>query len=224
MIRERPTFLVSIAFAWLALAVASSAVGAGSGAIVIAIEGDSRTAPPSPTTNFWPSYWQTSSPLAGKAVVFTNFALGGDTLESMVSEYDTQAHAVRPTTNQVGYFILCGGGNDLGTGMNASGSRTYAYATQLWAKARADGYRVVASTDAGAMSWPASNKVQSAAFNALVRSNTNLYDFLLEPDIHLPVSDTRLYIEGTHFTDLGSLSFARMLNAVLTGSVGAPNK
>ncbi|MDD5706683.1 MAG: SGNH/GDSL hydrolase family protein [Kiritimatiellae bacterium] len=200
-----------------AMTVTSMAETAATSGVTIAIEGDSRSAPPSPTTNFWPDYWREMSPLA-KGATIKNFAVGGDTLANMVKTYAAQAQRLRPTSGQVGYFILYAACNDLGTGMNASGAATYRCATQLWAMARADGYKIVACTEAGARSWPASNKTECAAFNALVRSNTNLYDYLLEPDVYLPPSSTVLYIEGTHFTDAGSRAFAEMVDGALSGT------
>lgn len=186
---------------------------------VLAIEGDSRTAPSSPTTNFWPSYLTNMWP-GMRNLSISNFAVGGDTLQAMIGEYATQAHLLAPTNyaGQVGYFLIQGGANDLGTSGIGYGTNVYSYATQIWAKARADGFIVIASTETGAgIGWFASNTAETVIFNNLVRSDPTLYDYLLEPDIVTPLTRTDYYIDGIHYNDAGSLAFAKMVANTLTG-------
>ena len=181
--------------------------------IIVAVEGDSRTAPPAPAVSFWPDYLpELWTPAAGGLV---NFGHGGDPLASMVTQYETEAHRVTPKPGQIGYFVLIGGANDLGTGMNATAAQTYEAAKTLWAKARADGFVVIASTETGAHRWPARNTAECAAYNRLVRSDPTRYDALVEPDAGLPFSAWRYYIDAVHLTDTGARTFAEMVARAL---------
>ena len=188
--------------------------------LIISIEGDSRSNEVSPADTFWWNYidyW-----LGATDKLLTNYAVGGETIASMVTQYATQAHLTRPNISQVGYFIVIAGANDLGTGVNRTGADTYDLIKQLWAAAKSDGYIVVASTEAGAAGWPQVNKDERDAYNVLVRSDSSLYDYLLEPDIHVPVTTTEYYIDGTHPSDLGARAYATMIAAALPGTFSVP--
>lgn len=185
--------------------------------LIISCEGDSRTNIVSPTTAFWPQYLLSKIPVIGNARIL-NFAAGGNPVSLMVTQYPAQAGAVVLQPAGYGYFIEYGGANDLGPGINATGLATYNNKKLLWAAARASGYIVVASTEAGSGGWTTQQNSEKAAMNALIRSDSSLYDYLLEPDIHPQLSlltDTRYYLDTLHLTTLGSEVFAQMVADVI---------
>ena len=190
---------------------------------IIAIEGDSRTANPSPTNIFWPTYADTLSELFRNADVY-NYALGARTVVNMTANYETRAGVVAPTGKKIGYFIVYGGANDIG-GTIPTVQVVYDSLQVLWQKARDDGYYVVASTETGAnIGWSATQELQKDTLNTLIRGDRTLYDYLLEPDIFIPLTEATYYSDGIHLTDLGSKEFARMVTTILSSSTRNNNE
>ena len=188
--------------------------------VKIVIEGDSRSAAPSPADPIWWVNYINTWPMAAGATV-ANYAQGGDAMASMITQYLSQTAYQKPISGELAYWILIAAANDLGTGMNATGTDTYVLVKQLWALARADGFVVVAATEAGSSSWGAGNLAQRDIYNALVRGDASLYDYLLEPDVAVPVTNAALYVDGTHPNDAGAHAYANMVAAKMPAS--APN-
>jgi len=180
---------------------------------LVVVEGDSRIAEESPQTTFWPNQIKAKIPALVNADII-NYGVGGNTIELMRYQYDAEAGSVAPTLPMKGIFILVGGVNDIG-GMSATGAATYEHMKIIWAAARADGYLVVASTEAGAASFSAAKKAEVSALNDLIRSDSSLYDCLIEPDIHVPTTNASYYTDGTHLSDTGTTAFADMVATAL---------
>ena len=179
---------------------------------VIVVGGDSRSNKSSPTDIFWPTYvddlWSEVSD-----ITIYNTAVGGRTLGAILDAYPTEVAPHKPN-GDYRYFVIIAAANDLGVGMGATGANTYEVAKQLWALAKADGFTVIASTEAGARTWPQTNKDQCAIYNTLVRSDPTLFDALIEPDVEMPNSDisSPYYIDGVHLTDVaGSSKMAELV-------------
>ena len=180
---------------------------------VIVIEGDSRSAEESPATTFWVDYITRWPVAVGQTI--NNYAWGGKVLSDALSGYAAGAHTKAPTAPVLGFYIAMIGANDLGTGLNRTGAAVYDDIKTLWALAKADGFKVVACAETGANGWPAANTEQQLIYNALVRSDPSLYDYLLEPDIYVPVTTAPYYIDGIHPTDDGAQALADMVAAEL---------
>ncbi len=187
--------------------------------ILLSVEGDSRANETSPSNIFWHSYiseYITSQ----NPVVIINSAIGGDSLYNMNSgnNYLNSLTPMAPT-GKCGFFILYAGVNDIMSN-GRTGAQCYAYASGLWAKARSDGYIVVASTEAGSAGMNAAQLTERDAFNSLVRSDSSKYDILIEPDIYVPTSTPAYYIDGTHLTDIeGARAFASMVAAAINNKI-----
>jgi lysophospholipase L1-like esterase len=177
--------------------------------IKIVIEGDSRSALPSPTPIFWDTYFKQNSTL-GKEAKIINIASGGDTIENMILTFNSQVLPHAPVNGELAYFILYAGANDLGPGLGHTGAVVYEDWKTLVTLAKNAGFIVVAGCDAGAaIGWTTGQRNQCNIFNDLIRSDKSYYSFLLEPDLVLPASDVSNYSDGIHFTNLGSERFAK---------------
>jgi hypothetical protein len=177
--------------------------------IKIVIEGDSRSALPSPTPIFWDTYFKQNSTLGREAKII-NLASGGDTIENMILTFNSQVLPHAPVNGELAYFILYAGANDLGPGLGHTGAVVYEDWKTLVTLAKNAGFIVVAGCDAGAaIGWTTGQRNQCNIFNDLIRSDKSYYSFLLEPDLVLPASDVSNYSDGIHFTNLGSERFAK---------------
>jgi hypothetical protein len=177
--------------------------------IKIVIEGDSRSALPSPTPIFWDTYFKQNSTLGREAKII-NLASGGDTIENMILTFNSQVLPHAPVNGELAYFILYAGANDLGPGLGHTGAVVYEDWKTLVTLAKNAGFIVVAGCDAGAaIGWTVGQRNQCNIFNNLIRSDKSYYSFLLEPDLVLPASDVSNYSDGIHFTNLGSERFAK---------------
>lgn len=193
-----------------------TAVDLKSKKIKIVIEGDSRSAQVSPTTTFWDTYFKSDCAL-GKEATIVNKASGGATLSYMASTFTTQILPEAPQADELAYFILIGGANDFGSGANRTSAQAYADFLTLVTSARSAGFIVVASTETGGeFSYDAQQRQYCNEYNALLLADKSVYDYLIPFAETLPTSDTTNYLDGIHFTDLGSKRFAALIAETLT--------
>lgn len=169
----------------------------------ITFEGDSLVAVSGSTS--WPteivSRWQVTS---------ANFAVSGATTTAMLNRYPTD-RANFPAGK--GLFIINGGTNDIANGCKPAD--TYANLKSLWKLARGDGLRIIAFT---VRSWPADTycETQRNALNSLIKSDTSLYDGLIDTDQLFPNRDDRnLLSDGTHYTPSANILVAVAVQTAL---------
>lgn len=149
---------------------------------IYVFEGDSISAVPGPsgTGNEWPLQLKNFE-YQVKYGQNNYVATSGETSAQVLAEYSTQVHPLRPTSsNTNAVFFLVIGTNDLAH--LVATSTFYSNVKAEWALARADGFRVIAST------IPQSTMVTYGndginGMNALIMSDTSLYDGLMRPDI-----------------------------------------
>jgi lysophospholipase L1-like esterase len=168
----------------------------------IAIEGDSL-ADSAYTT--WPAKLAAQYP-----GTYSNNAKGGRHAAESLAAYALTGGDV---------FILIVGTNDVQQGIEGI-PQTFANIRATWAKARADGFRVIAATVANARDFQAVPAGTALPYreqlNALIRGASSEYDALIELDKLLPdQDDPAAYIDQVHFADGGStVVAAAMLNAI----------
>lgn len=153
-----------------------------------------------------------------------NYAVNGDRAILMASEYATEAHAVRPAT-QDAYFFLSAGSNDIA--FPSTAADTYAALQAIWAVARADGYKVVAHTVPKRTGYSGATLTAWAALNALILNDPTLYDYLVRIDAVLPdPTDLTLFqVDGIHPTAAGYAVWAAEVYKTITANrVGATIK
>lgn len=164
----------------------------------IVLEGDSLVQVNMLTS--WPVNTQLYSPWSG--ATWSNFAIGGSTTTQMLARYSAVRAA--KTAGAPGVLILNGGSNDLNypAGVDPAGE-IYGRLKSMWSQARADGYKVVAFTihGGGSVGGPDAARTEFAKLNTLIRSESSLYDALVENDKLFPDRDDRsMLVDGLHFT------------------------
>lgn len=199
----------------LVLALLLSACGAGAGPSpvhgpafapsIVYLEGDSLTEVNKFTS--WPIAVQADSRWMS---TWVNQGISNATTIDMLARYPN----VRKPAGTVGVFILNGGTNDLGFGNQPQ--EVYDRLKVLWAEARADGFKVVATTLHNVYKQRASRD-QVTALNVLIRSNPALYEALIENDKLFPdPADETLLVDGLHYTPGGNAKVAAAVEAVLS--------
>lgn len=175
----------------------------------IAVEGDSITEGalvPSLGRLNWPLQMGGLSEVFSKGTVH-NFALGGDLVSSMVTEYATQAHTVKPALpSDQGYFFLMAGANDIG--QSTAAATIYNNLKTIWATARADGFKVFVFTVTPSTGWTVGNGKETIrlALNALIAGDSTLYDGIIRGDLLLPdPANGTYFLDGIHPSPAGSL-------------------
>lgn len=176
-------------------------------------EGDSLTAPISEGRS---NYYLTTNAFFSSATGY-NVATGGDTAQNMVTEYESQGRIYRPANAGGGgvFFIWAGINDILNNGRTAS--QVYNDLKTIWAKARADGYRVVAFTLTPSTGYSGATETTRLAVNTSIRADATLYDFLIQPDVLFPdATNTANYPDGTHISTAASVTLGNNIDGIVT--------
>ncbi len=153
-------------------------------------EGDSITDPTILGGNkpgSWPALLANSTGIFSRGE-FNNIAISGDSIANILStnEYENQARSHRPIKEgDVSYYFIFAGTNDFDiNGSPTQVANTYYYAKQLWAKAKADGFKVVVLTmlPSDPLMYSAREEARPL-YNAYLASNAPLYDYLVRTDL-----------------------------------------
>lgn len=173
----------------------------------VAIDGDSLA---DNATTTWPAQLAAQYP-----ATYKDGAIAGSLSYRPLAAYDSAFHS-----HPAGVYILVVGTNDLQNGL-AGIPDTIANLRTTWAKARADGYRVVAFTLANGRAFQGQDDATALAFrdqlNTLIRASASSYDALVELDKLLPdQDDATVYRDGVHFTDKGSAIVANAVHGAIT--------
>lgn len=180
--------------------VATTPTAAFSPATVV-FEGDSLTEINKGTN--WPTAVQAASTWTA---TWQNHAVSGSTTAHIIARYP----GVLKPSGTTGVLIINGGTNDLTLG--SAPADVYARLKTEWAQARADGFRVVATTIHNART----SRERVAHLNALIRSNPSLYDALAENDKAFPDPlDTALLSDELHYTPAGNVRAAATVQSAL---------
>lgn len=145
-------------------------------------EGDSITDTVKGYPFDWPAQLVKLSPSAAKTPQI-NVAYTGDTIEWMLGQYDSQVHPYAPTkSTQNFFFFVLAGTNDAFYGRNET--QIYTDLKTEWAKARADGFKVVAFTIT--RSIDPKRDTTLVKVNKMIKADTTKYDYLVKTDELLP--------------------------------------
>lgn len=171
---------------------------------IIGIEGDSLA---TQQYGLWPSMLAAQIP--GK---YTNNSHEGRASAESVALYDGAFKGRKGD-----FFILVVGTNDAN---NQNAPLTFANIRAIWAKARADGYKVIAFTVSNQRDfYPGFVVAQDfrEKINAAIRGASSEYDALIEPDVLLPDADDKTaYVDTVHFAPRG----AKVVADAITASIG----
>ena len=155
---------------------------------------------------------------------YINTAKNGIQASTILTNYDSWIKPYKPYVNGVtggADFYLVAGTNDLIN--SVSGATTYTYLTQLWAKARADGFTVHASTIPKGSGYTAPQETERLALNVLITGSPELYDTLFRPELLLPdAGDTTFYLDTYHLKPLGNSVIANARAACQKPSTLSP--
>lgn len=165
----------------------------------VVIEGDSISTAKSSAK--WPYYLSSLSPYFKSAFV-KNFATSGERTFQMLDEYETQAHTTRPklTGDNDYWFFLYAGINDFSSYQLRDPWLVYWNLKTIWAKARMDGYKVVAFTLFYSTSFNQNIIDPKIDFlNHLIKSDPSLYDYLIDTaNVLNPRTESTDFSDGTH--------------------------
>lgn len=164
------------------------------------VQGDSLTAGFGHTSLVnWFTYLTNIFLPTNNVVFTTNGAVSGKALVTMVTEYPTyfapQVTAPSTGTNTI-YFQW--GGNALFSS-ELSALAVNGYLTNTWGNARSNGAYVVAFTITDAADYGFTNQVIRNVVNNFIRTNANLYDYLIDVDMLFP-NDSVIYGSVDAFT------------------------
>lgn len=192
--------------------------------------GDSLTTPIAPATVSYPQYMALQPPLMGSGT-FTNYAIPGVGLATLVADYSTTVYTKRPAATGSPRSILYVwiGANDY---QNYSVNTPSAYIAALesyWAQAKADGFYVVAFTimkrsgNTNNLNFLAETN-RMAINNRIIRSAG--WDMLVRPDLLFTnPDDTYFFSDGSHLTNPGNKLLAAAASAATMsqGSATSPS-
>jgi hypothetical protein len=185
---------------------------------IFIIEGNSHSADTG-GKGTWPSELKASVAFFNRGT-FYNFATSGDTLASMMGEDASQAASVLIQPGQESYYFCYPAANDLGAGTAAA--TIYANETILWAANRARGSKVIAFTEQPRIDGTTINN-QRIALNALIRSDSTLYDCLIEPDLYFTdTADLTTFTSDGHLTAAANKYLASKIAAAILGVEPVP--
>jgi hypothetical protein len=184
-------------------------------------EGDSLTAYTTYPASTWTLNLSNDFAFFGAGKSY-NVAKGGARAYQMNDEYDTQVAPYKPTKpSDDCYFFIWGGGNDL-NGDDATAEHVYGNLTELWAKARDDGFKVVAFTItyASVLDDDGTKEANRSLLNEYILSNSSAYDYLIRPELLFPdYTDTTYYMPGgVHLNSFGSYTLSKHIGRTLFSS------
>jgi lysophospholipase L1-like esterase len=157
---------------------------------VVVVDGDSLADPAFPATT-WPTSLEQEMPTDDFALVAVASSRAA---VEVIQRYPADVH---PLAGRRGSYVLFAGTNDVVRGVPLLDAE--AALSALWAKARADGFRVVATT-VGPVQEPVRDRREQ--LNAFIRSSPALYDELI--DVEKAVPDNSDLTDGLHFTAKGN--------------------
>ncbi len=161
----------------------------------------------------WPDFLSAAVPVIAQSAHVVNYGISGARASAMVTNYPTGAHVNRPpTSTDVGWCFVHGGGNDISDGVTPA--VVYGYLKSLWASSRADGYHVMALTVLPRTAWGSASAGAVTALNNLILSDPSLYDDVVRVDLVLTnPADTTMFYDGTHPTMAGAQLVAQAVAA-----------
>lgn len=174
--------------------------GGGSASIPqsVVIDGDSLAIE-------WPDYWPVRLKADRPDLNITNTALEGAQGADRLANYKSTK------ANPGDVYILVIGTNDVRRDTVETG---FASTKQVWQKARADGYRVIATTVS--IHTNDIDLQRQKQYNALVRANSALYDVLLDLEQLFPhPEDLSILRDGVHFAPAGHQIFLDAVKSIL---------
>lgn len=143
----------------------------------------------------------------------TNYAVSGRTAGLVDGGYSANGGLKKPsftiTDNSI-LFVWCGV-NDLRSSVSAV--TTFGYLTSVWAKAKLDGFLVVAFTVGNFTGNGITGPIETErlALNVLIRASAGLYDILCDVDTLFP--DGTYKTDGLHLSTPGNAILAAWINA-----------
>lgn len=173
----------------------------------VIIEGDSWSSKTTPAIK-WPYWLDDSSKYFATAPVI-NYAKPGDNVAWMLQQYDTSVHLYRPTKRTDDYWLFVYAGiNDL-LGLHRPADTIYSNLKKIWAKARNDGYKVVAFTVCYSGYLIPSQVPEWEKYNQLIKSNPLLYTKCIDmAAIFDPRTTPQWFTDPTHLNWDGHREFA----------------
>ncbi|MGV8131450.1 MAG: SGNH/GDSL hydrolase family protein [Candidatus Pacearchaeota archaeon] len=177
--------------------------------LILVMDGDSITA----DVNNHGVQLRSLSGYFGKAR-FHNIAIPSLTADQIRNKYSTDIVGYKPSQiNDEGYYIVYAGINDIM--FSQSADSTYLELKDIWAQARADGFKVVAFTLAPTIFTETigTNSQELVKLNKLIVSDASLYDYLVRPEFLINNYTNTVYYQSdqVHWTPEAYKQVARMI-------------
>lgn len=181
-------------------------------------EGDSLTSvlSSSDPASKWPTKLQEISYFF-RGGLTVNVAHGGDTVANiLLYQYDIDVVPQKPTQpDQDFYFFLWAGTNDIKSYHNDA-TTIYENLKKLWARARSDGFKVVAFPVLWRGDFTPEEQQTRLQLNTLILSNRSLYDYVIRTDLVLYRSYKYFKDEiFVHPNETGNVVIASMVAAAI---------
>lgn len=177
--------------------------------IIFVADGDSITA----AVNNHAEHLKNLSGYFGKAR-FRNIAIPSLTADQIRNKYQTDIVGYKPLSpNDEGYYMVYAGINDIM--FSQSADSTYQELKDIWAQARADGFKVIAFTLAPTVFTETigNNSIELKKLNNLIVSDASLYDYLVRPEFLIKDYTNTTYFlpDQVHWTDEAYAQVAKMV-------------
>lgn len=146
-------------------------------------------------------------PLLSKAVPIYNLGAGGTTIATRLSNYATETGALLDAYSDLRIVFLNIGSNDI-TIDGRSAADIYADVQSYAALVRADGAKIIVSTQTPNSADDATERQTRADFNTLIRDNwasiaDGFADFAVDPIMGQLNAPSPYYLDGLHPSELG---------------------
>lgn len=163
----------------------------------------------------------------GKGAAYS-WATGGNTIAKIVDrfDYETQARRHRPNRWITKSYATCWAGtNDIANGSDATptAATVHAKLREYWAKAKADGNKVIAFTILDRVDVSSAKRLKIQAVNDLIRAdqNTGRFDYLVDLySTFAPNGASQTYptalLDGLHPYDAGHVVIANYIDGLIT--------
>jgi len=148
----------------------------------------------------------------------TNFGISGETLETMIADYNTRGHQFDTVITRTPWVMhVLGGNNDLTQGDSAQ--LIYDELLELWAMGTEDGAGVIAATITPSTGFNPTQEAIRLVVNAMILADPTKYwkviDLANKPTFVDPTNLLYYLPDGTHFTALNQQIWAGFVNADL---------
>jgi lysophospholipase L1-like esterase len=177
--------------------------------LILVADGDSITA----AANNHAIQLRNLSGYFGKAR-FKDIAIPSLTADQIRAKYQADIAGYKPLSiNDEGYYIVYAGINDIM--FSQSADSTYSELKDIWAQARADGFKVVAFTLAPTVFTQTigTNAQELVKLNQLIASDASLYDYLVRPEFLISDYNNPVYYlpDQVHWTNESYRQVAMMI-------------